>query len=88
MRLGININIDESTQRLVLTNISKLSGGAALINWIRPCENQFFVYVIYSKFKSFSSHVISKHDNLDEPLCSKCKTTLSPYYCYRLEAAK
>ena len=68
--------------RKVLTNISKESGGAALINWIRPCENHFFWSatstlsgngnVIYAKFKSFLSHVINKHDNLDEPLYNKC----------------
>ena len=68
--------------RKVLTNISKESGGAALINWIRPCENHFFWSatstlsgngsVIYAKFKSFLSHVINKHDNLDDPLYNKC----------------
>ena len=47
MCLGININIrgvyiSSSEIRKVLTNISKESGGAALINWIRPCENHFF----------------------------------------------
>lgn len=87
MCLGININIrgvyiSSSEIRKVLTNISKESGGAALINWIRPCENHFFWSatstlsgngnVIYAKFKSFLSHVINKHDNLDEPLYNKC----------------
>lgn len=53
-----------------------------MINWIRPCENHFFWSatstlsgngnVIYAKFKSFLSHVINKHDNLDEPLYNKC----------------
>ena len=43
-----------------LPNISKESGGAALINWIRPCKNHFFWSatstlsgngnVIYAKF--------------------------------------
>ena len=28
--------------------------------------------MIYAKFKSFLSHVINKHDNLDEPLYNKC----------------
>ena len=53
-----------------------------MINWIRPCENHFFWSttstlsgngsVIYAKFKSFLSHVINKHDNLDDPLYNKC----------------
>ena len=87
MCLGIDINIWcvyilSLEIRKVLTNISKESGGAALINWIRPCENHFFWSatstlsgngnVIYAKFKSFLSHVINKHDNLDEPLYNKC----------------
>jgi len=65
-----------------LTNISKESGGEALIIWIRPRENHFFWSaistlsgngnVIYAKFKSFLSHVINKHDNLDDPLYNKC----------------
>lgn len=66
----------------VLTSISKERGCAALINWIRPCENHFFWSatctlsgngnVIYAKFKSFLSHVINKHDNLDDPLYDRC----------------
>ena len=68
--------------RKVLTKISKESGCSALVEWIRPCENHFFWSatstlsgngsVIYAKFKSFLSHVINKHDNLDEPLFNKC----------------
>ena len=85
MCFRININIRGVYMleiRKVLTNISKESGGAALIDWIRPCENHFFWSatstlsgngnVIYAKFKSFLSHVINKHDNLDEPLYNKC----------------
>lgn len=66
----------------VLTSISKESGCSALTSWIRPCENHFFWSatstlsgngnVIYAKFKSFLSHVINKHDNLDDPLYNKC----------------
>lgn len=68
--------------RKVLTKISKESGGTALINWIRPCENHFLWSamstlsgngnVIYAKFKFFLSHVINKHENLDEPLYARC----------------
>ena len=28
--------------------------------------------VIWAKFKSFLSHIVNKHDNLDDPLFSKC----------------
>ncbi|XP_078363789.1 uncharacterized protein LOC144648008 [Oculina patagonica] len=66
----------------VLTSISKERGCAALVNWIRPCENHYFWSatstlsgngnVIYAKFKSFLSHVINKHDHLDDPLYNKC----------------
>jgi len=27
---------------------------------------------VYAKFKSFLSHVINKHDNLDDPLFNRC----------------
>lgn len=66
----------------VLTSVTKESGCTALINWIRPCENHFFWSststlsgngnVIYAKFKSFLSHVINKHENLDDPLYNRC----------------
>lgn len=68
--------------RKVLTKISKQSGCESLSEWIRPCENHFYWSatttlcgtgrIICAKFKSFLSHIINKHDSLDDPLFNKC----------------
>lgn len=66
----------------VLTKLSKEKGNETLSQWIRPCENHFVWSatstfsgngkLIWAKFISFLSHVINKHDDLDEPLFNKC----------------
>ena len=53
-----------------------------LTEWIRPCENHLYWSatttmcgtgrIIWAKFKSFLSHIINKHDNLDDPLFNRC----------------
>ncbi|KAK3731006.1 hypothetical protein QZH41_018754 [Actinostola sp. cb2023] len=68
--------------RKVLSKISKESGCQILSDWIKPCENHFYWSatstfsgngsIIWAKFKSFLSHIINKHSNLDDPLFDKC----------------
>jgi hypothetical protein len=65
-----------------LTKIAKESGGEALMEWIKPCTNHLFWsatttlggngLVIWAKFKTFLSHVINKHDKLQEDIFNKC----------------
>lgn len=53
-----------------------------LKEWIKPCENHLYWSalstfsgdgdLIWAKFKSFFSHVINKHSDLDDPLFEKC----------------
>ena len=66
----------------VLTKIAKESNGKEIQPWIRACENHLSwsatsTYngsgsVIWATFKSFLSHIIDKHDYLDDPLFTKC----------------
>lgn len=66
----------------VLTKLSKEKGNESLKQWIRPCERHFVWSatstfsgkgkLIWAKFKSFLSHVVNKHVDLDEPLFNKC----------------
>lgn len=74
--------------RKVLTKIAKLKGCESLNDWIRPCENHLYWSatttldkdataeengnVVWAKFKSFLSHIINKHEKLDDPLFNKC----------------
>ena len=66
----------------VLTKISKVSGCETITNWIKPCTNHLYWSarttisgngeVIWAKFTSFLSHVVNKHNGLDNPLFNKC----------------
>ena len=68
--------------RKVLTAIAKQKGCEILTEWIRPCENHLYWSatttmcgtgrIIWAKFKSFLSHIVNKHENLDDPLFNKC----------------
>lgn len=65
-----------------LIKVSKLKECEGLKDWIKPCINHLFwsalsTYdgngrVIVAKFKSFLSHMVNKHTNLEDPLFSKC----------------
>jgi len=66
-----------------LTDITKCTGGEALLPWIAPCCNHFYWSaqstpdgngrVILAKFQSFLSHIIDKHNDLDNPLFNQCQ---------------
>ena len=74
----------------VLMKIAKSSGCEALNEWIKPCTNHLYWSaktthdgngeVIWAKFSSFFSHVVDKHENLDNPVFNKCghKDTIQP----------
>ena len=65
-----------------MTKVSKEGRCEEVTEWIKPCGNHFYWSacsdhdgngtVIWTKFKSFLSHIVNKHDNLDDPLFSKC----------------
>ena len=65
-----------------MTKVSKEGGCEGVAEWIKPYGNHFYWSacsthdgngaVIWAKFKSFLSHIVNKHDNLDDPLFSKC----------------
>ena len=66
----------------VLTKIAKVNGCEAVAEWIKPCTSHLFWSarttrdgngdVIWAKFSSFLSHIINKHENLENPLFNKC----------------
>ena len=66
----------------MLTKVSNEGGCEGVAEWIKPCGNHLYWSacsthdgngtVIWVKFKSFLSHIVNKHENLDEPLFSKC----------------
>ena len=66
----------------VLSKIAKEKGCEDLADWVKPCETHLYwsatsTYsgngdIIWAKFKSFLSHVVNKHKNLDDPLFDKC----------------
>ena len=66
----------------MLSTLAKSKGMASLQQWIKPCLNHLYWAatttsdgngdVIWAKFKSFLSHIIDKHVDLDEPLFNKC----------------
>jgi len=68
--------------RKVISKISKEKDCQDLKDWIKPCENHLYWSatstfsgngdVIWAKFKSFLSHILNKHTDLDEPLFNKC----------------
>ena len=65
-----------------LTKILKTNGCETLVDWIKPCQNHFYWSttsttngdgsVLWAKFKSFLSHIINKHSDLDNTLFNKC----------------
>ena len=66
----------------MLSKLAKEPGCEELAEWIRPCENHLYWSatsthsgngrIIWAKFKSFLSHVVDKHEGLDDPLFNKC----------------
>ena len=64
----------------VLSKIAKENDEIQL--WIRPCANHLSWSatsttsgdgrVILAKFLSFLGHIVNKHENLDDPLFSRC----------------
>ena len=66
----------------VLSKISKENGCEALSEWIKPCQNHLcwratFTFsgngrVIWAKFRSFLSHILNRHEDLDDPLFNRC----------------
>lgn len=66
----------------LLTKISREKGNEEFQPWIKPCERHLYWSatstidgcgkVIYAKFRSFLSHIINKHTELDDPLFNKC----------------
>ena len=66
----------------VLTKISKEKGCEVLSEWIKPCQNHLMWsatstpsgngQLIWAKFKSYLSHIVNKHKDLDEPIFNKC----------------
>jgi hypothetical protein len=66
----------------VLTKIAKASRCEAISEWIKLCTNHLYWSaktthdgngeVIWAKFSSFLSHVVGKHENLDNPVFNKC----------------
>lgn len=73
-------NFTEITK--LLNKITKEKGNEELKPWVKPCERHLYWSatstvdgngkVIWAKFKSFLSHIINRHTNLDDPLFNKC----------------
>ncbi|KAK3745840.1 hypothetical protein QZH41_014931 [Actinostola sp. cb2023] len=68
--------------RKVLSKLSQEKGFEAVKEWIKPCERHLYWCatstfdgsgpVIWAKFKSFLSHIINKHEDLDDNIFNKC----------------
>ena len=66
----------------LLHKLTKEKGNEELQPWVKPCERHLYWSatstldgngkVIWAKFKSFLSHIINRHTNLDDPLFNKC----------------
>ena len=66
----------------LLTKISKEKGNEEIRQWIKPCERHLYWSatstsdgngpLIWAKFKSYLSHIVDKHENLDDHLFNKC----------------
>ena len=66
----------------LLSKIAKKKGFEPIKEWIKACKNHFHWSatsthdgngdVIYAKFKTFLSHVVDKHVELEDPLFNKC----------------
>ena len=69
----------------LLMKIAKSSACEALNEWIKPCTNHLYwsaktTHDGNGEFSSFFSHVVDKHENLDNPVFNKCghKDTIQP----------
>ncbi|XP_028412039.1 uncharacterized protein LOC114534767 [Dendronephthya gigantea] len=64
----------------VLTKLDMETDGEELAEWVQPCINHLCATsthsgngrIIVAKFKSFLSHIVDKHDGLDDPLYNQC----------------
>ena len=66
----------------LLNKLTKEKGNEDLQPWVKPCERHLYWSatstqdgngkVIWAKFKSFLSHIINRHTDLDDPLFNKC----------------
>ena len=66
----------------ILSAAAKRKGFEEIEQWIKPCVNHFYWSasttfdgngeIIWAKFKSFLSHCINEHKDLDEPLFNRC----------------
>ena len=66
----------------VLSKLAKETGCEDLVEWIKPFENHLYWSAtsthsgndrnIWAKFKSFLSHIVDKHTELNDPLFNKC----------------
>ncbi|XP_028403949.1 uncharacterized protein LOC114526538 [Dendronephthya gigantea] len=66
----------------VLSKLAKEADCTELAEWVHPCLNHLYWSatsthsgngrIIWAKFKSFLSHIVDKHDDLDDPLYNKC----------------
>ena len=66
----------------ILTSLAKKKGCEAIYAWLKASGNHLYWSacsthdgngkVIVAKFKSFLSHIVNKHEDLPDPLFSKC----------------
>ena len=66
----------------MLSKLAKETGCEDLAGWIKACENHLYWSAtsthfgngrnIWGKFKSFLSHILNKHTELNDPLFNKC----------------
>ena len=66
----------------ILSAEAKRKGFEEIEQWIIPCVNHFYWSasttfdgnggVIWAKFKSFLSHCVNEHKDLDDPLFNRC----------------
>lgn len=71
-----------SEVRKVLLKLGKEKGCEIVNEWIRSCLNHLHWSasttangdgnVIWAKFKTFLSHILDKHEGLNDPLFDKC----------------
>ncbi|XP_074610558.1 uncharacterized protein LOC141864626 [Acropora palmata] len=66
----------------LISKLAKEKDNEQLKDWIKPCTNHLHWSatttpsgngkIIWAKFKSFLSHIVNKHSDLDDPLFNKC----------------
>ncbi|XP_073256636.1 uncharacterized protein [Porites lutea] len=66
----------------LISKLAKEKDNEQLKEWIKPCTNHLHWSatttpsgngkIIWAKFKSFLSHIVNKHSDLDDPLFNKC----------------